>query len=128
MPDTASSQKLSALQDLLKSYGRVAIGFSGGVDSTFLAAVCQRIMPEDTLLVHLTTPLIGTSEQGSFHGLTAGTPGSRGKLAELSMIEIMVDQLQNPTVAANDPDRCYHCKSSALRALWKRPARTDLPR
>ena len=56
----------SALEQLLLAYGRVAIGFSGGVDSSFLAAVCARIMPTNTLLVHLTTPLIGTPEQASF--------------------------------------------------------------
>ena len=54
------------LEQLLLAYGRVAIGFSGGVDSSFLAAVCARIMPASTLLVHLTTPLIGTPEQTSF--------------------------------------------------------------
>ena len=43
--------KLAALEQLLLAYGRVAIGFSGGVDSSFLAAVCARIMPDSTLLV-----------------------------------------------------------------------------
>ena len=113
MAESASTQKLNALQDLLRSYGRVAIGFSGGVDSTFLAAVCRRIMPNDTLLAHLTTPLIGTAEQESFRHLTterAEQGGARTSLDGLAVLEIEVDQLQDPTVAANDPDRCYHCK------------------
>ena len=58
-PAEGLQDKLTALEQLLLAYGRVAIGFSGGVDSSFLAAVCARIMPASTLLVHLTTPLIG---------------------------------------------------------------------
>ena len=65
-PAEELQDKLSALEQLLLAYGRVAIGFSGGVDSSFLAAVCARIMPTNTLLVHLATPLIGTPEQASF--------------------------------------------------------------
>ena len=65
-PAEELQDKLSALEQLLLAYGRVAIGFSGGVDSSFLAAVCARVMPTNTLLVHLTTPLIGTPEQASF--------------------------------------------------------------
>ena len=65
-PAEGLQDKLAALEQLLLAYGRVAIGFSGGVDSSFLAAVCTRIMPASTLLVHLTTPLIGTPEQASF--------------------------------------------------------------
>ena len=65
-PAEELQDKLAALERLLLAYGRVAIGFSGGVDSSFLAAVCARIMPASTLLVHLTTPLIGTPEQTSF--------------------------------------------------------------
>ena len=44
-PAEELQDKLSALEQLLLAYGRVAIGFSGGVDSSFLAAVCARIMP-----------------------------------------------------------------------------------
>ena len=59
-------EKLEALKRLLVSYGRVAVGYSGGVDSTFLAVVCARCMPKDAVLVHLDTPFIGTPERSSF--------------------------------------------------------------
>ena len=36
-PAEELQDKLSALEQLLLAYGRVAIGFSGGVDSSFLA-------------------------------------------------------------------------------------------
>ena len=64
LSDTAApaeelQDKLAALEQLLLAYGRVAIGFSVGVDSSFLAAVCARIMPTQHLLVLLPTPPIG---------------------------------------------------------------------
>lgn len=94
--------KLERLETLQRSYGSIALGFSGGVDSTFLAAVCARCMPEHTLLVHLDTPFIGTPERKAFK------EGVR-KLG-LPLATIVLDPLENPAVAANPSDRCYHCK------------------
>lgn len=106
-PAEELQDKLSALEQLLLAYGRVAIGFSGGVDSSFLAAVCARIMPTNTLLVHLTTPLIGTPEQASFEQSVDGQ-ANEGAHFKLPVLNLSVDQLQLPQVACNDANRCYH--------------------
>ena len=108
--------KLAALEQLLLAYGRVAIGFSGGVDSSFLAAVCSRIMPASTLLVHLTTPLIGTPEQASFERSVDGQ-ADEGPHFKLPVLNLSVDQLQLPQVVCNDADRCYHCKRAGFTAI-----------
>ena len=105
--------KLASLQQLLLSYGKVAIGFSGGVDSTFLAAVCERIMPGDTLLVHLSTPLIGTPEQDSFRRAVRtydDEPVDDRPRFNLPVLNLAISQLESADVVRNDRDRCYHCK------------------
>lgn len=112
--DATPEQKLAALERLLKSYGRVAIGFSGGVDSTFLAAVCSRIMPTSTLLVHLTTPFIGTPEQDSFKDAVDGTDGPT---LGLPVLNLSINQLDVPEVVPNDADRCYWCKRAGFTAI-----------
>ena len=109
-----AEDKLGALTQLLQSYGRVAIGFSGGVDSTFLAAVCERTMPTRTLLVHLTSPFIGTPEQSSFEG---ATDPSRAHAFRLPMLNLQVDQLAVEDVRRNDADRCYFCKRAGFTQI-----------
>lgn len=105
----SQQDKLKALAEHLRTLGTVAVGFSGGVDSTFLAAVCSRELPQTSMLVHLTTPLIGTPEQASFEAsaLSFGLP----------VIELHLDPLDNPKVAANPRNRCYHCKRAAFGAI-----------
>ncbi len=100
-PAEELQDKLATLEQLLLAYGRVAIGFSGGVDSSFLAAVCARIMPASTLLVHLTTPLIGTPEQASFER-SVDVQASEEPHFKLPVLNLSVDQLQLPQVACND--------------------------
>ena len=63
----SNNAKMQGLIELLRSFGSVAIGFSGGVDSTFLAAVSIRALPPaDVHLIHLDTPFVGTPERKSF--------------------------------------------------------------
>lgn len=101
--------QLECLETLLCSYDSVALGFSGGVDSTFLAAVCARCIPDRTLLVHLDTPFIGTPER------EACEAGARE--LGLPVAAVALDPLANPDVAANPADRCYHCKLAGFSRI-----------
>lgn len=115
-------RKLDSLVDLLLSYESVAIGFSGGVDSTFLAAVCARFLPADRVtLIHLDTPLIGTPEHASFER-------ERERFARMGLQTICLTEnpLEHASVTANPVDRCYHCKRAAFSSVVTEARRRGL--
>ena len=115
-------RKLDSLVDLLLSYESMAIGFSGGVDSTFLAAVCTRFVPADRVtLIHLDTPLIGTPERASF-------ARERERFARMGLQTICLTEnpLEHASVTANPADRCYHCKRAAFSSVVTEARRRGL--
>ena len=92
-----------ALRDYLTQAGELALAFSGGVDSAYLlyaaSRCCRRVR---AYYVH-------SQFQPAFE--LADARRLAGQLgAELT--EIPLDVLQNPVVAANPGDRCYHCKKA----------------
>ena len=109
----SNNAKMQGLIELLRSFGSVAIGFSGGVDSTFLAAVSIRALPPaDVHLIHLDTPFVGTPERESFE-----RERERFERAGAHMVAIETDPLADPDVAANPADRCYHCKRLGFQRI-----------
>lgn len=115
-------RKLDSLVDLLLSYKSMAIGFSGGVDSTFLAAVCAHFLPAGRVtLIHLDTPLIGTPERASF-------ARERERFARMGLQTICLTEnpLEHASVTANPADRCYHCKRAAFSSAVTEARRRGL--
>lgn len=106
-------EKMRRLIELLRSYESVAIGFSGGVDSTFLAAASIRALPPaDVHLIHLDTPFVGTPERESFE-----RERERFERAGAHVVALETDPLADPDVAANPADRCYHCKRLGFQRI-----------
>ena len=109
----SNNAKMQGLIELLRSFGSAAIGLSGGVDSTFLAAVSIRALPPaDVHLIHLDTPFVGTPERESFE-----RERERFERAGAHVVAIETDPLADPDVAANPADRCYHCKRLGFRRI-----------
>lgn len=109
----SNNAKMQGLIELLRSFGSVAIGFSGGVDSTFLAAVSIRALPPaDVHLIHLDTPFVGTPERESFE-----RERERFERAGAHVVAIETDPLADPDVGANPADRCYHCKRLGFQRI-----------
>ena len=96
------------LKEFFQQCPKVALGFSGGVDSAYLlyAAVEHgaQVRPY----------FIKTQFQPQFELEDAKRLAAQLAVEELTVLEL--DVLQVPHVAENGPDRCYHCK----RALFGR--------
>lgn len=104
-----STGREQMLVSWLAARGSVLVGYSGGVDSTFLAAVAL-----DVLGAGATLAVIGRS---------ASYPESQWVSARevadrigLTVREIATDEMSDPRYAANPTNRCYFCKTE----LWSR--------
>jgi len=49
--DPDDSSKEQSLRDLMRSYGKVLVAYSGGVDSTYLAAIANEEIGSDAICV-----------------------------------------------------------------------------
>jgi uncharacterized protein len=104
------------LEKLLQGLAPVTIAFSGGVDSTFLAAVAARALAREQVEAVTVDLAFVPSRLTEAAVSVAGDLGLRHRV-------LSVDILASPPVCANPPDRCYHCKTRILGAV--REALTD---
>ena len=110
MIDQANAeQKELALISWLRDRARVAIGYSGGVDSAYLAVVARRALGADNSIA-----IIGRS--ASYPAEQWATARNVARDFDVQVLELDTDELNDPRYAANPPNRCYFCKTE----LWSK--------
>ena len=67
----ALEQKYQRLQDIVTQFGRVAVAFSGGVDSTFLLYAAQDTLGDNTLAVTAVTAALPQRERQGAEAICA---------------------------------------------------------
>ena len=101
---------LNALRARLTELGRVVVAFSGGTDSAFLAWVArERLGMAAAHAVTAVSPSLAPEERADCEAL-AREWGLRWTPVETA-------ELENAAYAANDGDRCYHCKAELMDVL-----------
>ena len=97
-------EKMSRLRSALRELGSAAVAFSAGVDSTFLLRAAHEELGDHAVAVTVRSPLIPR------HELEDAVAFCRAEGIRHEIIDF--DALAVPVVAANPPDRCYHCKKA----------------
>lgn len=103
--------KLDHLMELLSGLGSVVVGFSAGVDSTFLTAAASRSLGDKAVAITAYSATLPAAEKEEAV-VIAGQVGIRHVL-------LYVDELENADFAANTGQRCYYCKKTRFGALTR---------
>jgi len=97
----------------LKKYSRVAVAFSGGVDSSLLYYAAREALGEENVVVlHAVSELVSTKEQESAAATLAAFNPSQN-----NHVEIILHPLIWPEFIANTCDRCYFCKKRMYKSF-----------
>lgn len=102
--------KEARLRSALAGLDRVAVAFSGGVDSSYLLAACHNVLGRDKVLAFTAdSPLLARLELEMADDIA--------RLLGVEHRVIPFDDLAIPEVVSNSPRRCYYCKKARFEAL-----------
>ena len=103
------------LEEFFAAHPRPALAFSGGTDSAFLLWAARRCGCR-VRAYYACTPFQPAFERRDALRLA--------EELDVPLMVVEVDILAVPEVAANGPERCYHCKRALFTRLWE-AARAD---
>lgn len=101
--------KYEKLKSILKDLESVVIGFSGGVDSTFLLKVAKDTLGDDVLAV--------TARSSTYPEREFLEAKEYAKNMNAKHEVIVSEELDIEGFSKNPIDRCYHCKSELFTKI-----------
>src|SRR6188474_259459 len=101
--------RITELTNRIRSLESCIVAFSGGVDSSLVAALAARALGKRALAVTAVSPALATGELDGARDVACAI-GVRHEI-------ITTTELEREGYRANDRDRCYHCKSELYDRL-----------
>ena len=108
---------LDTLNSILESYGKCAIAFSGGVDSTFLLAAAERVLgKENVVAITVVPPYVADWEIEEAIELATDLG-----VQHINLKAVMLDEIKN-----NPENRCYICKTALFSLMLDECKKLDI--
>jgi len=108
-PETAA--KAATARDALAERDGVLVAFSGGVDSSVVAALARDALGDDAVACTARSETLPAAELDDARRV-AGEIG-------ISHETVTFSELDDPNFVANDGDRCYHCRTMRLGRMYE---------
>lgn len=108
--ETNITRKLAAMTSHIRGLKRVAVAFSGGVDSTFVLKACVDAVGPDNVVA-----VTGTSDSLASRELSEAK-----SLAEsMGVRHVLIDprEFDDPNYLANPTNRCFYCKTALYEKM-----------
>lgn len=112
------NDKMRSIENAMTQRTSVLIAYSGGVDSSVLAALAHRALGDMAIAVTADSQTLSPGE----------LEGAKAVAKEIGITHkiISYDELGEPGFANNPVDRCYYCKKGLIRELKKFAAENDV--
>jgi pyridinium-3,5-biscarboxylic acid mononucleotide sulfurtransferase len=107
--DPSRNAQREILTKTLRGYGRVAVAYSGGIDSTVVAQAAYEALGDAAIAVTAVSESLAAGELEQAQDL-AQKIGIRHRV-------IRTEEFADPNYRRNDSDRCYFCKSELYGRL-----------
>jgi len=102
-------EKYKLLKENIKKLGSIAVAFSGGVDSTLLAKVCNDVLGKGAIAITIVGPMHSKKEIEEANELA--------REIGIKHIKIELDKEATKDFKNNPEDRCYFCKHKVFSTI-----------
>jgi uncharacterized protein len=103
---------MTDLEILLRSYGRVAVAVSGGIDSLTLATMAHRVLGDHAVMLHAVSPAVP--------GEATARVRDEARRQGWTLDVFDAGEFEDPEYRKNPVNRCFFCKTNLYRAIASR--------